>query len=491
MRARDTGPAGTLVGAVDAWRAEEAHARVERWSGSPDAPSAADVCARHGWLRGAEPRELLSQWFASGAVSPDEAGALAAHLACASTQHALASAKDALRALAVSSVDVCGELTPLARVVAEVVTEQDARRRGALAAALSTVAESHFPRLLEARGVADEVGARALVGLPPRPDAGPEAAALLLEAEVLLDATDDAARELCAAAVRASGLTLRRGELQWHELLFALRARPLDGHFPRAGRFRRFGVLFAPLGLDRELGAHVRVTGTHGGLDSRAHLAVLSAPRDVRIGAPTLEHGLRSELTSLDATGCALAHALASPALPIALARPLDASVARSFGALFVQLHADRVFLHQARGLSGRELDAVARAAALHVLLELRVTAAALLARRAGGADRLSSAAEALRRALGGAHVPAALAALVVRTPAALAARFRARRGALALQVALREHADEDWFRNPRASEPLRAMASRGGALTIEAALAELGGSVERAKVRVGELTGA
>jgi hypothetical protein len=475
---------------VDSWRAEEAHARTQRWADAPDAASAADVSARHGWLRGAEVRELLAQLISAGAVSPDEGGALAAHLARAVAEHALAPARIALRALAASVVDVNRDAVPIARVVEDVATEPDARRRTVLARSLAAIAESQLPMLLDARALADEMGARALVGLPARPDAGPDAAALLVEANGLLDATDDAARELVAAAVRTSGITPSGSDLEWHDLLAAARARSLDGHFPRAGRFRRFGALLAPLGLDRELGAHVRVTGTHGGLDPRAHLAVLSAPRDVRIAGPTFEHGLHSELTSIDATGRALALALSAPALPMALARPLDASVARTFGALLVQLHADRVFLRQARGVSGRELDHLARAAALQVLLELRVTAAALIARRATGVDRLPIAADALRRALGGAHVPSALAALLVHTPAALAARFRARRGALALHVALREHADEDWFRNPRASEPLRAMASRGGGLTIEAALAELGGSAERAKGRMGELIG-
>lgn len=488
MRARDTGPAGRLARAVDSWRAEEAHARTQRWAGAPDAVTAADVSARHGWLRGAEARELLAQLVSAGAVSPDEGGALAGHLARAVAEQALAPARIALRAVAASSVDVGGDAVPIARLAQDVPIERDARRRTVYARALAATANRELPRLLDARALADETGARVLVGLPTRPDAGPELAAVVEEANALLDATDDAARELVDAAVRASGITPSGGDLQWHDVLAATRARSLDGGLPRAGRFRRFGALLAPLGLHRELGAHVRLAGTHGGLDPRAHLAVLSAPRDVRIAEPTIEHGLFSELTCIDATGRALALALAAPALPIALARPLDASVARSFGALLVQLHADRVFLRQARGLSGRELDTTARAAALQVLLELRVTAAALVARRTNGADRVPLAAEALRRALGGAHVPPALAALVVLTPAAVGARFRGRRGGLALHAALREHADEDWYRNPRAAEPLRALAARGGALTIEAALVELGGAPDHARIRLAEL---
>ena len=468
MKARDTGPAGRLARAIDAWRGEEAHARIQRWGEVEDAASPADVSARHGWLRGAEARELLAQLLAAGAVSPEEGGAMAAHLARVVAEHVLAPARIALRAGALSAADVNGDAVPIARLVEDIALEPDARRRGVLARALVASAERNLPMLLDARALADEAGARALIGLPARPDAGPDTAVLLAEASALLDATDDATRDLVDAAVRSSGIAPSGGDPQWHDVLAAARFRTLDGAFPRAGRFRRFGALLAPLGLHRELGTHVRLAGNHGGLDPRAHLAVLSAPRDVRIGAPSIEHGLFSELTCLDATGRALALALAAPALPMALARPLDASVARSFGALLTQLHADRVFLKQARAISGRELDTTARAVALQVLLELRVSAAALLARRATDVDRATVAADALRRALGGAHVPNALAALVVRTPAALAARFRAKRGALALHAALREHADEDWFRNPRTAEPLRALASRGGALTIE-----------------------
>ena len=44
-----------------------------------------------------------------------------------------------------------------------------------------------------------------------------------------------------------------------------------------------------------------------------------------------------------------------------------------------------------------------------------------------------------------------------------------------AIVAVLRERFDEDWFRNPRAAEPLRAAASRGLGLSIEAWTAELG----------------
>jgi hypothetical protein len=388
-------------------------------------------------------------------------------------------------------VPVGGDARPLAEVLAQLVVASGARRRESLAGALVAVAARELPRLLDARAQADAEGARVLAGLPVRPDAGPTPDVLREEADALLAATDDAAIELVAAALRTGEVEPSAGGPHWHDLVAALRQRTLDGHVPAASRFRRFGVALAPLGFARELGAHVRIAGTHGGLDPRARLAVVAAPRDVRIAVSPLELGLVSELAALDATGRALALALGSAGLPSPLARPLDASVARAFGALFAQLYADPLFVRRVLGLSGREAGALARAAALVQLLVLRLDAAVILARAEPPALRREAAVSLLRRALGGAHLPAELAVLVAVTPGAAAARFRGRRGGLALHVALREHADADWFRNPRSSEMLRALAARGGALSVEASLAELGGAASCGARRLSELLGA
>jgi hypothetical protein len=488
---REAHPAARLGVAIERWRTAEARARIARWAASVDAPTPSDVAASHGWLRGAEARELCAELAAAGALTPDEAGASAAHLARAVAEHALAASHEALRAQLGARVPVGGDAVPLPEVVAQLVVEASARRREVLAASLLAAAARALPRLLDARAQADAEGARVLAGLPPRPDAGPLPESLREEAGAILAATDDAAAELVAAAVRASGIEAGAGGPLWHDLVAALRTRALDGHVPPPSRFRRIGAALAPLGFARELGAHVRVAGTHGGLDPRARIAVVAAPRDVRIAVSPLEHGLASELAAFDATGRALAIALGSVGLPPAFSRPLDASVPRAFGALFAQLHADPLFVRRVLGLSGREAESVARASALVTLLALRVDAAVVLARAEPPAARRDAAAALLRRALGDARVPDVLAALVALTPGAAAARFRGRRGGLALHVALREHADADWFRNPRSSEMLRAMASRGGALSVEGALAELGGAPNAASPRLRELLGA
>lgn len=490
MSPREAQPSARLREAIERWRSDEARARVARWASLPDAPSPSEVAAVHGRLRGAEARELCAELVAAGALSAEEGGACAAHLARAVAEQALASSHEALRSHITERVPVAGDALPLREVVAQLVVESGARRRETLAASLVAAAARLLPRLRDARAEADAEGARVLAGLPQRPDAGPAPDVLRDEARALLEGTDDAAAELVAAALRVGGVEPSPGGLRWHDLVAALRARVLDGHVAPASRFRRIGASLAPLGFARELGAHVRVAGTHGGLDVRARLAVVAAPRDVRLAVSPLECGLVSELAAVDATGRALALALGSVGLPPALARPLDASVSRAFGALFAQLHADAVFVRRVVGLSGREAESYARAAALLSLLSARLDAAVLLARGEPPASRLEAAAALLRRALGEAYVPEPPAALLALTPGAAAARFRGRRGGLALHAALREHADADWFRNPRSSEMLRSMAVRGGALSIEAALAELGGSPRSAVTRLGELCG-
>jgi len=52
---------------------------------------------------------------------------------------------------------------------------------------------------------------------------------------------------------------------------------------------------------------------------------------------------------------------------------------------------------------------------------------------------------------------------------------LRAALAAPAIAMALRERYDEDWFRNPRVAEPLRAAATRGGTLAVERWAEEVG----------------
>ena len=58
------------------------------------------------------------------------------------------------------------------------------------------------------------------------------------------------------------------------------------------------------------------------GLDPRARVAAVDAPRDVRVTASPIELGVPSELAAADAAGRALGLCLAAPGLPVALAYP-------------------------------------------------------------------------------------------------------------------------------------------------------------------------
>jgi hypothetical protein len=246
------------------------------------------------------------------------------------------------------------------------------------------------------------------------------------------------------------------------------------------------GGELAPLGFDRDLAARVRIEPRASfDFDARPRVLAIDPPHDVRIVAGTIALGPFGELYDAEAVGRALAAALASVALPYALRSPPIGSFGRALGTTIASLACDRAFLRRARDLGSKNAEARARVASAVLLLDTRLHAAAFLARdaRDGGED----AAVRLGRAVA-ARVPKPLAELMVHTPAALGPRVMGRLTGLAMTAALRERYDEDWFRNPRAAEPLRAAAERAGTLAGETFLTELGGSLDAARARIAEL---
>lgn len=87
-------------------------------------------------------------------------------------------------------------------------------------------------------------------------------------------------------------------------------------------------------------------------------------------------------------------------------------------------------------------------------LVALRVAAAALLPSE----DRSRDAIEGLAARALGVPVPLPLARLTLLGHVSPRARFRAGTHALLFWTLLRDAHDEDWFRNPRSADTLRAM---------------------------------
>jgi hypothetical protein len=498
--------------AIEAFRADEAMERVRRARGVADADDETTVARRHRRLASEDALAVLGQ--AARELSNEEHAALRAHLARARADVALAQARSMLAREALRALVVGRHETSPAAAFDELARTDVHERRLALFSALEARIEEAAPALAEARADADREGLTVLRGgaapMPSRlvllptdvsppgeeapaaaatklPDAGPSADELRDRALACLAATDALVEDAVPFALsRVEGASRDLGSL-----VRALRAREQDGLVRRDGRFRRIAEDLGALGFERDLAARVAVHGTHDGLLPRTRLALVRVPGDVRILESKVELGVASELAAMEGLGRALGFALTAPALPIELRRPLAGSVARAIGVLFAQLLGDRAFLAGARSLGRRERDELGRRAALLLVLEARVHAAAIAARaRARDAEaRAEEGAALLARALG-VHVPLAVARLVVVAPAALGPRFRARVAGLALGVAMRDRFDEDWYRNPRAAEPIRAAAARGALASAEDWLHELGGSADMAAPRLFELFG-
>lgn len=456
--------------AVSAWRADEARERVARWRGDPSADAPLVVVRRHRWLFGPQAADALGEARERGHLSLDEAHAVEVHITRARGKAELAVAQQAWAQRLGCPWSVDGQAEAAGSVVSRMLRapagplrEQLARVAAAECAPLVNVVSDSVARAREASATA-----------PAHPDVG-DRDAWLEQAEVLLGATDDIAHEASEHVARGPALA---------DLLAGLRVAELDDAVPRRQRFRRIAGRLAGLGFDRELGARVKVEAAHGGPDPGVRLALLAAPMDVRLSPARGELGVVSEVLGSEGLGRALAHALSAPALPVALRHPVDGTVARAIGGLFAQTVRER---RAAPQLSARVVSRLRMVAGAFVILETRALAAlATLPTELAGDARAEAARELLVRALG-VDVPRPLAALWSTSPA-LPARLRGRLGSLAAWVALRESFDEDWYRNPRAAEPLRAAAARGGGLSVEAWLQELGVEASASASRLLEL---
>ncbi len=440
-------PVRQVRAAIARWRATFAQRFVDRARGCEPAPVA--------W-----PREPLALLAAAGAMLPGEAPAAAAHLARAAAERRLEPAREKLDEWRAGSLAVGRDRLPLRDALAELRLGQSARGPALLRGIEASLA-APLPAVLEAHRAAARAATRlwAELGQPPHADAGPEAAERRATAQAWLTDTDGVVADLVDAA-DLPGL-LRR--LRWPAG---------DRGFRSAQRFRKAGARWAPLGLERELARAVQVEPPHREGHPGARVWVVAPGRDVRIVPSDLELGWQSELAAARAVGRALARALVGP-LPAPLQYASVGSTARALGDLGAQVFAEPRPLRE-EGLGRRDAEEVRRRVGLWLLLETRWCCASILAPPvvAGPEEQRALAAEAARRALG-VPVPPWVATLGLLPSAA--PRLRALLGALRLWGALRERWDEDWYRNPRASEALREACERGGAYSVEAWCADLG----------------
>ena len=134
-------------------------------------------------------------------------------------------------------------------------------------------------------------------------------------------------------------------------------------------------------------------------------------------------------------------------------------------------------------GLPAAAAERVGRAAGTFALLFVRAHCALAIAPVAdadGAQARLEALAESLGRALC-CDMPLGVAGLLGADRKTARARALELLAGLALFTALRERCDEDWYRNPRSAELLRAGCARGHGTTPQAWCVELGTTLDAA----------
>lgn len=450
-------PRDALIAALVRWLDDDARERVARARGDADADPRAVVVERHAMLRGPRGRELFEEARERGLLAGDDLALTARAMREAFAAVGQARAGERLRAALGERVPHDSDHHAPIDLFTRMLAEPHVGRRRAIARSL----EAFAPSLLRALddGLADvEESVEAASWLPST-----KAEAKLDPAREALRATADLWVELRERVAHASKAPIETES----DLLFALRAPALDDRFDAPRRFRRLATHLTSLGVTDALAKRAHVEPARTALTSA--VVALRVPGDVRILPAGIELGLASERDAMIALGRATALAWTHPALP-ALALRREGPIGSAVGALFAHLLAEPRF-PLGNGLSASEARALRERVAAIELFELRTAAASMLARAELGSRAYRDAARELLREAWSVDVHPALAAV-----AAFPERpFDALRFAPPIFAALRERYDEDWWRNPRAVEPIRAACERGPALSIEAWTEELG----------------
>lgn len=400
-------------------------------------------------------------------MSPTEHACVTAHLARAAADEAIDEARDAWRGVATRR-------TRRGLTVAESVREilEGRSHLDHVEASVAPVAAA----LRHARYEADLAAGRVLraLGAEPHPDAGPSLEDRRALAERCLAATADLTQMLLER--------FRLLDADPEALLRGLRWREGDGLCRPRERWRQLGAIIPA--FERVLSKAVRVEPADGTLTARPCLARLSVPNDVRV-QPGPRYGLLETWGGGRLVGRALGLALVRADLPAPLRRPPVESVARALGELYAERYVGTAF----EALSRRERSRVQARLRLAAVLRLRVHAASVLARGLApkpaprfvgvetnlGRVDVDGEVEALAERALFRPVPAVFAGPLLHTPSGSGVRLRSAVGALAIGFALRDGFDEDWHRNPRVEEPLRAACLPGGDTSVEAWMEALG----------------
>lgn len=276
-------------------------------------------------------------------------------------------------------------------------------------------------------------------------------------------------------------------EISWDTLVRSLRQEHWDGHCRASNRYRRLAASATALGLSQHLGRRVRVAHAER-LGSEPTLVVRAMPADIRI-LTTGRPGLLADLAGRRALGRALAWSLTAAAVPWERAYPGWGGAGPALGGLLMGWMGDRQYLRRLHGLGGREGERLARAAAVAVLLRARMSAV-YIAEPQDGRDpqeRLEWRASQLSHALG-CRVSPTLAGLLWTGHGRLRDAALGDLRGLAWHGVLREHYDEDCFRNPRAAEALRAACEPGLQVDLESTLGGGQALADAAVARLHEL---
>jgi hypothetical protein len=461
-----------VVLALEGWLRDDARERVARLRGDADADPPEPVDERHS-LRGPRMRELFEEARERGLLSGDELSLAMywlreAHLSPGRTR-AEQRSREALSARVPHDSDHHPPLSLFLRMI----TEAHEGRRRAIARSLEDFARRWLAALREGLADVEESAASASWLSHEGPDRTDETQLVAACLDLLRD-THDAWSEIADRVAHASSVSIE----SWSDLLLVLRG----SHGPARDRFSRLASLLGPLGVVTVLGKRARVHAPAPSARLRSSVIAIEPPRDVRIVPTSNELGPASERDALIAIGRATAIAWTHPSLSPLAARPLSGTVGRALGALFAHLLGAPSFVKLAPR-EARELWLALE------LFELRTHAAIVLAQQA--LDR-SDFADAAREELRGAWAvdvsPCVAGCVCVPRSSEPLADVRALRWAAPFFLALRDRYDDDFWRNPRAAEPLRAACERGSTLSVEAWAEELGADPARLADRVSEL---